>query len=134
MVPLTFDMEGWRNAPFPPDVFEVAEDGEPVDITGWSLAMDVRAYGGSPTALISLDTTDSTTNDGLLILSGSAGTFRVQIDQASMQAAWDAAYAAGLCKAGQSARLAYDIRLTHTDGLAEVVAEGVFTINPGVTL
>lgn len=134
MTPLTYDMEGWRNAPFPPDVFTVTDGGTPVDITSWDFGLDVRAYGGAPAALISLNATDAPSTNGVLVLSGVAGTFRVQIDQATMQAAWDAAYGAELCKAGEPARLVYDIRPIQSDGVADVICEGAFIIQPGVTL
>lgn len=134
MTPETFHLTGWRNAPFPPDVFAFEEDAAAINLTGYTAALDVRAVAGTGTALISLDTTVSTSADGIRLSDAAGGELVIQIDQASMQSAWDAAYAAGLMKAGESAPLVYDLRIVDPDGHAEVWLEGAFTIKAGVTL
>lgn len=131
----TLPLAGWRNAGFPPDVFAFASDGAPVDLTLKSLSMDVRAVAGEGAALISLDTTNTEfLVNGIFLSDAVAGEITIQIDQPAMKAAWDAAYAAGLMKAGEPAPLVYDLRVEDEDGFAEVWLEGPFIINPGVTL
>jgi hypothetical protein len=136
MITETLDITGWRNAPFPPYsyAFTDEEDAAPVDLTGYTAALDVRAVAGTGSALISLDTTVSTSADGIRFSDPTNGVLVIQVDQASMQAAWDAAYAAGLMKAGETAPLVYDLRLEDSDGYAEVWLEGAFNIEAGVTL
>lgn len=134
MTPAVLDLQAFRNAPFPPDEFSLTEGGEPLDITDMTFAMDVRAYEGAPSALISIGTADIPGNNGIYVLSGVNGTFRIQITQAAMQSAWDAAYAAGVCRAGETASLVWDLRIEHADGLVEVPLAGAFHINPGVSL
>lgn len=129
-VPLT----GFRNVPFPPEVITFTEAGVARNFTGKTFAMDVRALAGTGPALISLNVATDDTMDGVRAVNAAAGQLRFQIGQAAMQAAWDAAYAAGLMKAGEPVALVYDLLVIDTDGLPEAVIEGSFTIHPGVTL
>lgn len=131
---LTVDQAGWRNAPFPDDVFAFEDVGVAVNLTGKTAAMDVRAVAGEGAALISLDMAASASADGIWFVDATSGELRIQIDQASMQAAWDAAKAAGLMKAGEAAPLVYDLLIIGPDGVAEAWIEGAFVIYPGVTL
>lgn len=130
----TLPLTGWRNTPFPADVIAFVDGLTPIDLSLKSFALEVRAVAGAGSALISLDTTDSTSANGVRASDAAGGELVVQIDQATMQSAWDAAYAAGLMKAGEPAPLVYDLRVSDEDGFAEVWLEGSFTINPGITL
>lgn len=137
MVPVC-DLTGWRNAPFPrSEEIQLAYDDAgdlPVNLTGKTFALDARAVPGEGPALISLNTAPDDEANGVRLVNAGLGILRLQIDQATMQAAWDAALAAGLMKAGEAARLFYDLLVISPDGFVEAVLEGRFIILPGVTL
>lgn len=130
MKTVALDLKGWRNVPFPRDVVAFVVDGEPVDLTGFSFALDVRLIPGEGDALISLDSTSSTSENGVRIASASEGEIVIQIDQASMQAAYESADV----KAGYPAKFYYDLLADDEDGFRQVWVEGNFVINPGVTI
>lgn len=131
---IAYDLEGRRNVPFPPDVITLTDSGSAVNLSGMTFAIDVRAVPGEGSALISLDTAASDTADGIWVVNAAAGELRIQIDQASMQAAWDASYAAGLMKAGDPAPLFYDLLVFSSGGIPAAWLAGRFNILPGVTL
>lgn len=125
-VPLT----GYRNTPFPPEVFTFRNGGVPQNFTGKAFAMDVRAVAGTGPALISLDTAADDAMNGVRPVEATAGKLRFQIDQTTMQTAYDAA---GV-KAGAPALFVYDLLVIDADGFPDALIEGSFTIEPGVTL
>lgn len=134
MTPATLSLSGRRNAAYPPQVYRMEIDGVAVSLSGKTFAMDVRVTAGQEPALISLDTAPDDTSNGVRAVDAVAGRFRVQIDQATMQAAWDAAYADGVMKAGEAAPLVYRLLVIGSDGIAEAWLEGDFIIEAGVTL
>lgn len=133
----SLDLRGWRNAPFPPDIIQLFADDAgsvPLALAGYSFALEVRTAPGVGSALISLDMAADTAANGIWIINAGAGEIRIQIAAAQMAAAWDAAFAAGLMRAGEAAPLVYDLRVTDTGGFASVWLEGQFFIEAGVTL
>jgi hypothetical protein len=128
MEPAIEELRCWRNAPFPPQVYRL-----PASLIGKTFAMDVRAVGGQGPALISLDTAVSASANGIWAVEAAAGRFRIQIDQPTLQAAWDAALVGGLMKSGEAAPLIYRLLIT-TNGVPQPWLEGPFIIEPGVTL
>lgn len=123
-------LTGFRNVPFPPEVFTFTDAGVPRNFTGKTFAMDVRQLAGTGLALISLDTAGDDTMNGVRAVDAAAGQLRFQIDQATMQAAYDAV----ATKAGEAPTLLYDLLVFDSDDVPEAVIEGTFTIQPGVTL
>lgn len=132
--PKALDLTGWRNTPLPPRILRFETGGVGIDLTGKTFALEVRAVPGEGSALISLDTALNDSADGVRVVEATAGRIRIQIAQPIMQAAWDAAYALGLMKAGEAAPLFYDLIMISPDGFKEAVIEGRFIIYPGVTL
>ena len=128
MEPAIEELRCWRNAPFPPQVYRL-----PASLVGKTFAMDVRAVGGQGPSLISLNTASSDTANGIWAVDAAMGRFRFQIDQPTLEAAWDAALASGHMKAGEEARLIYRLLIT-TNGVPQPWLEGPFIIEPGVTL
>jgi hypothetical protein len=126
-------LTGRRNTPFPPDTYAFADAGVPINLTGKTAAMDVRAVAGAGAALISLNMAADATADGIRFTNAAGGVLRFQISQSVMQGAWDAAYASGLMKAGQAAPLVYDLLIYSADGVQEAWLEGAFIIEAGVT-
>lgn len=123
-------LTGFRNVPFPPEVFTFTDAGVPRNFTGKTFAMDVRQLAGTGPALISLDTAINDTMNGVRAVDAAAGQLRFQIDQPTMQAAYDAV----ATKAGETITLVYDLLVIDYDGIPEAIIEGAFTIEPGVTL
>lgn len=131
--PAAVNLTARRNADYA-ETWVVAESFDalgnavgPVNLTGYSAAMQVRLYGlagGDP--LIDLDTV-TTAIEGIRFIEPLAGQFEVRIDAASID---DLPAAA---KAGGTATFSYDIILTDPDGLAHAYAAGDFTVYPGVT-
>lgn len=130
----TVHLEGWGNVPYPTEVIAFIVDGEAVDLTGKTFAMDVRVVAGEGDPLIILDTTASLSANGVRVASAVDGEIVIQIDQPSMQATWEAVRTLGLIGPGQVAPLTYDLLVEDEDGFAQVWIEGDFTIKPGVTL
>lgn len=128
----TVHLEGWGNVPYPAEELSFDVDGDAVDLTGKTFALDVRAVAGEGEPLISLDSTDSASANG--IRQSSATDIIIQIDQLTMKAAWEAAFEAGLMDPGKNARLTYDLLVEDEDGFAQVWIEGEFIIKPGVAL
>lgn len=123
-------LTGFRNVPFPPEVFSFTEAGVPRNFTGRTFGLDVRQLAGTGPALISLNTADDDTENGVRVVDAAAGQLRFQIDQATMQAAFDAVST----KAGEAVSLLYDLLVFDPDDIPEAVIEGAFIIQPGVTL
>lgn len=128
----TVHLEGWGNVPYPAEELSFGVDGEPVDLTDKTFALDVRAVAGEGDALISLDSTASTSANGIRV--SSSTDIIIQIDQPTMKAAWEVALDAGLMDPGKTARLTYDLLVEDEDGFAQVWIEGDFIIKPGVVL
>lgn len=133
MDPDNLRLTGRRNTPFPPDTYAFADLGVAINLTGKTAAMDVRAVAGAGSALISLDMAADATSNGIWFTNTVGGIIRIQISQAVMQSAWDAAKAAGLMKAGEAAPLLYDLLIYSADGVQEAWLEGDFIIEAGVT-
>jgi len=134
MTPVVLNLEAWRNVPFAEsfiltdgDPAAVDEDGNPIDLTGYSGALQVRLYGlAAGDALISLATVTSDIQ-GVRFIEPTAGRINIRIDESTLAAL----PAPG--KAGGKLVLAYDLVLTDADSLQEVYATGTFTVHPGVT-
>lgn len=128
-------IEVWRNAPAPPDEYQLKDKGGVIiDLSGRTMTMDVRRYPGQPgAALIALNLVEDSAN-GLRFVDDAQGLFKLQISQPVIQAAYDTVRAENAMRAGQAAELAYDIRILDADGFAWVAMEGDFIIHPGVTL
>lgn len=132
MLTRTVHLEGWGNVPYPAEELSFAVGDDAVDLTGKTFALDVRAVAGEGDALISLDSTASTSANG--IRTASSTDIVIQIDQPTMKAALEAARTAGLMDPGKNARLTYDLLVEDADGFAQVWIEGDFIIKPGVVL
>lgn len=133
MDPAELELRGWRNAAFPGDEIQPVYLGAPIDLTDRTYRMQVRRYGGeSGTPLIDLETAASATAEGVWPIDEAEGVFRVQIEPATMQAAYDAV--ATEIEAGARAELVYDLIATDPDGFTFALIEGAFIIEPGVTL
>lgn len=118
-----------RNAPFEWR-FQVMDGLTPVDITGVLMAMQVRLYGAAAgVALISLDMVTVEGSKGIRIANAAEGRVHIVIPEADIS---------GLPGVHQPDRLSsqsypYDLRVTPAGGIAEVWAQGLFTVEPGVT-
>lgn len=95
-------------------------DGTPMDLTGFSVAMEVRESFTSPSAVLSLSLAEGITLDaeeGKIFLYVPAG------DTAALNA--------GSSRAGKTYR--YDIELTNPSGEVSRILEGDFIVTPEVT-
>lgn len=133
--PATVPITVWRNADYVETWVVADEQGydangdaiSPQDLTGWTLALQVRLYGlAGGAALISLGTV-TTAIEGIRIIEATGGQIEIRITDATLEAL----PAAG--KAGADLTLYYDLVLTDPTGVEEVYAEGTFTVKPGVT-
>lgn len=131
--PATVPVTVWRNADYA-ETWVIAEgfddDGNavsPQDLTGWTLALQVRMYGlAGGSALISLGTV-TTAIEGIRITDAAAGQVEVRISDATLEAL----PAAG--RAGAAVTFKYDLLLTDPTGVESVYAAGDFIVQPGVT-
>jgi hypothetical protein len=92
-----------------------AVSGSPVDLTGWSGHMQIRAW---PIASL---LADMTTGGGQIVLGGTAGTIAL-----SLPAATTTLFPAGVAK--------YDLKLTNTTSSTSVLLYGNAIIRAAVTL
>jgi hypothetical protein len=132
MTPANVPIPVWRNADYA-ETWVIAESFDasgnavnPVDLTGYTLAMQVRLYGlagGDP--LIDLETVTSAI-EGLRIVEATAGQIEVRITDATLEALPTG-------KAGASVTFSYDLLLTDPTGLEQPYAYGDFIVQPGVT-
>lgn len=88
--------------------------GDPYDLTGMTARMQIRPFKGSPTVMATV-----TTEDGGIILGGTAGTIRVIILTAETELITSDGY--------------YDVELIDASGEVDRVVEGAIKLNPEVT-
>jgi hypothetical protein len=135
MTPANVPIEVRRNGDYA-ETWVVADDQgydengdavSPQDLTGWTLAMQVRLYGlAGGSSLITLATV-TTAVQGLRIVEATAGQIEARITDATLEALPVSG------KAGESVTFKYDLLLTDPTGLEQVYAEGDFIVYPGVT-
>lgn len=123
--PLNRPLRARRNTAFAQAFpFTDAETDLPVDFTGAAVAMQVRLYGAQAgDALITLSEVATPTTEGLLVEDGLITVF---IDETSLSLLPRG-------KAGADIVFQYDLKVQLAGALAEVWAEGAFTVTPGVT-
>lgn len=132
MTPANVPITVWRNADYA-ETWVIAEsfdaDGNavnPVDLTGYTFAMQVRLYGlAGGSALISLATV-TTSVQGIRIVDAEAGQIEIRVTDATLET-----LPAG--KAGAAVTFAYDLLLTDPSGFEQAYAYGDFIVQPGVT-
>lgn len=92
-----------------------APDGTPIDLSGCTARMQVRAEVESPTVLLSL-----TTENGGLTLGGAAGTVDLYVsDEDAGAITWDAGV--------------WDLEVVHPSGEVTRLAQGSVAVSPEVT-
>ena len=106
--------------------FEFRSADQPVDLTGWTIAMQIKG-GLEAAALVSLTSTAPTFNQSrITFLDAELGQVEIFIAQADL--------AALTIPAGQSKRVfQYDIRMTDTTPITAVFVAGEFSVQRGVT-
>lgn len=88
--------------------------GVPVDLTGYTAALQVRVQYSSPTTVLSLSTAA-----GSIVLGGALGTITITAPAASMTM--------------DGANYVYDLELTSGGGVVTRLVMGSFTVRPQVT-
>ncbi len=129
MTPEIVPLEGWHSVAFPPEVLRFPN----YDLTGKTLAMDVRDPLRDLPVLITLNTAADDSANGVRIVGESPARIRVQIDKPTMAAAYATVLAAGLMRAGEDAVLVFDLLAKHEDGFVDPWIEGPFIIHAGTT-
>lgn len=132
MTPANVPIEVWRNADYA-ETWVIAESFDaagnavnPVDLTGYTLALQVRLYGlAGGSALISL-TTVTAAVQGIRIIEATGGQIEIRITDTTLEA-----LPAG--KAGAAVTFSYDLIVTDPTGLEQPYAYGDFIVQPGVT-
>ena len=123
-----------RNAPYA-ETWVIAEDfdadgiaTDPLDLTGYTAALQVRQYGlagGDPELELA---TVATAIEGVRIIEATAGQIEVRINKATLEALPSLG-----AKAGRPVTFKHDLLLTDSTGFTSVYAEGDFIVYPGVT-
>lgn len=130
--PVTLDLQVWRNDDYVEewrltDGTSDADPGEPIDLTGWTLAMDIRLYAGASGSALILLATVVTDTQGIRLTEASDGRFVIRIQDTVIN---------GLPAASEPNKpvaLAYDLVLTDPTGDRHNYAGGKFTVYPKVT-
>lgn len=119
MTPATRDLRGARNVPFGVEWRFTYQD-EPVDLTGYTGAFQLRLYPGAAGAALA---------SGTVTIDGPNGAVEVTITEAALAAM------PGLNspEAGSSQTFYHDLVLTDPSGLEERWVAGKFILEPGVT-
>lgn len=114
----TYDILVEQGSLFTLDLVYKEADGTPIDLTGWSARMQIRAKAGSPDPA----TLEFSTDDGSIVLGGALGTIHVE---APATATADVTIKKG----------AYDLELIPPSGEADAfrLIEGIVTVSPEVT-
>lgn len=94
--------------------FTISIDGVPLNLSGYTAAMQVRETYDSATPLISL------TNGSGITLGGTAGTIAVLISSTASAAVADGFYS-------------YDLEITSSGGVKDRLLQGKFVVTPEVT-
>lgn len=124
--PLLHDLVARRNAPFAREWSDFIDEttGAALDFSAATVAMEVRQRGAQAgDALISLSEVALDRVEGLI---ADEDSIRVYIDEATL-----AALPVG--KAGASMVFVYDLVVQRSGEVPIVVAQGFFTVEPGVT-
>ena len=109
------DIRVYRNADYCEDWQLNDNIGAPIDLTGCTLGLSIRANAGQGSVIAT----------GAVILHDPGnGVFTVFIDGAALSS---------VAGAGQIVRLAYDLRLTYPDGIQAIPVAGHIILTPGVT-
>lgn len=117
-------LRGRRNAPFAQTWTYTDADGEPLDFTGATAAMQVRHYGAQPgDSLIDLGVVTTALTQGVRI---GAGTLSVFISRTALRFLPTG-------RPGTDVVFTYDLVVTLPDRVAEVWSQGRFTVSPAVT-
>ncbi|WP_270175218.1 hypothetical protein [Diaphorobacter sp. ED-3] len=105
----------YQGATFRKRLMWKAPDGTPIDLSGCTARMQVRAEVESPTVLLSL-----TTENGGLTLGGAAGTVDLYVsDEDAGAITWDAGV--------------WDLEIVHPSGEVTRLAQGSIAVSPEVT-
>ena len=109
------DIRVYRNADYCEDWQLNDNDGAPIDLTGDTLELRIRANAGqgSVIAAATIDLHDPEN-----------GIVTVTIEGAPLSS---------VAGAGQIVRLAYDLRITYPDGIQAIPAAGHIILTPGAT-
>lgn len=133
MTPANIPIEVWRNGDYA-ETWVVASSftaegvaGSPQDLTGYSLALQVRLYGLAAGSSLFTLATVTTAVQGIRITEASGGQIEIRITDTTLETLPVSG------KAGQAITFAYDLLLTDPTGLEQVYAYGDFTVYPGVT-
>lgn len=119
--PATLDLEAWRNADLE-YVFNFATGAGPINLTGHTFALQVRAQPLAAVAAISL-----TIGGGLTIVDAVNGRLRAFVNKATLEA---------LPYSGDPfapSTFYYDLVGTPSGAVLGVYLQGKFDLNPGVT-
>ncbi|PHP20338.1 hypothetical protein CG471_08025 [Sphingobium sp. IP1] len=117
-----------RNAPFEWR-FQVMSALTPIDLTGYSFAMQLRQYGAAAAVLIDLAMTTTENAKGIRIVDAAQGRLHLVIPEADINGL------PGLHVPAVNAAQAfpYDLRVVPPGGMPSVWIEGDFIVKPGVT-
>ena len=94
--------------------FTISVSGSPMNLTGYSAAMQVRETFDSSSTVVSL------TNGSGITLGGTAGTIAVVISSTASAAIADGYYS-------------YDLEITSGGGVKDRILQGKFVVTPEVT-
>lgn len=128
MLPASIDFPCRRNSPYGEE-FPIMDGSTPVDLNGMTFAMQVRRYPRGP-VLFTLMTVN-TDEQGIRVVDAAGGIIQLRIDQTTLRTAYDALSSNQY--SGETVKASHDIRVTYSDGMNDIWAEGVLTIEPGVT-
>ena len=114
-----------RTTPFWHAFEVVDDDGEPLDLTGYSAALQVRLYGMQPgLPLLDLARVDDELTNGLTLSGSTVTAYSGRVELLFMP---------GGQRPGRDARFHYDLILTAPDGYFWVERWGPFDLADGVT-
>ena len=123
-IPASVDLNAWRNADWT-ELFEFADGPIPLNLTGWSFALQVRAQPGQVgAALVSLTMGAGLTSAGADLL---AGVLNLRVLAATMEAL------AASPEPGAPLVLHYDLKATTPAAVVSLFLEGRLMLWNGVT-
>ena len=130
-IPAVVPVRARRNAYYGEE-YQFRDADGPRPLHGFSASAELRLYGAQPGAALARLGPVVANVEGVWISDPANGFVQMRIEQATLRAVYDA-LAPGL-EPGAPVLLAWDLLMTGPGGERDVWLEGVFTIEPGVTV
>ena len=125
-----------QNSDWSPTITWLDDNGAPVNLTGYSMKLEIKAFAASPISLITLSSSGS--SGSRIVLGGTAGTIQLifaHADTASLSPIGLPIPGSPILGGVQTFALGvYDLQYTDPTGNQEYLVQGTVSLNQAVTV